>query len=157
MVVDTDVHQGNGTAAIFAGDESVFTFSIQQGNNYPYEKPPSDLDINLADGTGDAGYLLQLENGLQRAFAVCRPELVMYVAGSDPYRDDQLGGLSLSKEGMFARDRMVFDIARRHNAPVCVTLAGGYARILEDTVELHTATVLAAREVMGEASRPAAP
>ncbi len=81
----------------------------------------------------------------------------MYVAGSDPYRDDQLGGLSLSKEGMFARDRLVFDIARRHNAPVCVTLAGGYARILEDTVELHTATVLAAREVMGEASRPAAP
>jgi acetoin utilization deacetylase AcuC-like enzyme len=148
IVVDTDVHQGNGTAAIFAEDPSVFTFSIHQYNNYPYEKPPSGLDIHLPDGTGDSEYLARLEEGLSQSLAGAPRDLLMYVAGSDAYRDDQLGGLSLTKEGMFRRDRMVFDAARRRGIPVCVTLAGGYARMLEDTVELHTATVLAAREVL---------
>lgn len=149
MVVDADVHHGNGTAAIFAGDGSVYTLSIHQLNNYPFEKPPSDLDIDLDDGVGDAEYLMRLEEGLAEAFRTMTPDLLMYVAGSDPYRDDQLGGLDLSKEGMFARDRLVFDEARRRGVPVCVSLAGGYARVLEDTVELHSATVLAAREVLG--------
>lgn len=149
MVVDTDVHHGNGTAAIFADDSSVFTLSVHQFNNYPFIKPPSDIDLHLDDGTGDAEYLLRLEGGLREAFGALTPDLLMYVAGSDPYMDDQLGGLSLTKEGMFARDHMVFDEARRRGIPVCVTLAGGYARLLEDTVELHTATVLAAREVAG--------
>lgn len=148
MTIDTDVHQGNGTAAIFARDESVFTFSIHQENNYPYPKPPSSLDANLPDGTGDEDYLAILDTHLVRAFKAFRPDLVFYVAGADPYREDQLGGLALTMEGLRRRDDMVFDHARRHAVPVAVTLAGGYARRVANTVRIHVNTILAAREAM---------
>ena len=107
MVVDCDVHHGNGTAAIFAGDDSVFTLSIHHFNNYPTEKPPSSLDIHLQDGTSDAEYLQRLGNGYRAALTMFRPELVIYAAGADPYCEDQLGGLSLSLDGLMARDRLV--------------------------------------------------
>lgn len=147
MVVDTDVHQGNGTAEIFAGDGDVFTFSIHQEHNYPMPKPPSDIDVGLADRTGDADYLAILEKHLHRAFEHFHPDLLFYVGGADPYREDQLGGLALTIEGLAARDRLVFDHARRHGVPVAITLAGGYARNVEDTVRIHCNTILAAAEV----------
>lgn len=147
MVVDTDVHQGNGTAEIFSGDGDVFTLSIHQENNYPMPKPASDMDIGLPDRTGDADYLAILEKHLVRAFEHFHPDLLFYVAGADPYREDQLGGLGLTIEGLKARDRLVFDFPRRHGAPVAATLAGGYARRVEDTVTIHVNTILAAAEV----------
>jgi len=146
MTVDCDVHQGNGTAAIFGGDHTVFTLSIHQENNYPYPKPPSSLDINLHDGVGDEEYLRELTQGLDRALAEFRPDLIFYVAGADPYRDDQLGGLKLSLEGLEKRDRLVFEKARHKNIPVAVTLAGGYARQLEDTIQIHSNTIRVAKE-----------
>jgi len=145
MVVDTDVHQGNGTAAIFAKDESVFTLSIHQESNYPSLKPPSTIDINLPDGIGDADYLAILEKHLDKAFAEFSPQILFYVAGADPYREDQLGGLDLSMEGLRKRDELVFDYAKRTGTPVVTTLAGGYARHLEDTVQIHANTILALR------------
>jgi len=146
MTVDCDVHQGNGTAAIFGGDHTVFTLSIHQENNYPYPKPPSSLDINLEDGVGDEDYLKELAQGLDRALAEFRPDLIFYVAGADPYRDDQLGGLKLSLEGLEKRDRLVFEKASGRNIPVAVTLAGGYARQLEDTIQIHSNTIRVAKE-----------
>ena len=146
MTVDCDVHQGNGTAAIFGGDHTVFTLSIHQENNYPYPKPPSSLDINLHDGVGDEEYLRELTQGLDRALAEFRPDLIFYVAGADPYRDDQLGGLKLSLEGLEKRDRLVFEKASGRNIPVAVTLAGGYARRLEDTIQIHSNTIRVAKE-----------
>ena len=146
MTVDCDVHQGNGTAAIFAGDQSVFTLSIHQENNYPYPKPPSTLDINLRDGVEDAEYLQELEKGLDQALKEFQPDLIYYVAGADPYRDDQLGGLKLTFEGLERRDRLVFEKARTKNIPVAVTLAGGYARRVEDTIQIHTHTIRIAKE-----------
>jgi acetoin utilization deacetylase AcuC-like enzyme len=150
MVVDCDVHQGNGTAVIFANDPSVFTLSIHQLNNYPAEKPPSNVDINLEDNTGDREYLELLRLPLERALASFRPQLVIYVAGADPYEQDKLGGLSLTLPGLKARDRMVFDLCLRHRAPVAVTLAGGYALNVEDTVTIHINTVKAAMEALKE-------
>ncbi len=146
MTVDCDVHQGNGTAAIFAGDSSVYTLSIHQVNNYPYPKPPSTLDINLRDGVEDAEYLEELEKGLDQALGGFQPDLIYYVAGADPYRDDQLGGLKLSIEGLDKRDRLIFERARAKNIPVAVTLAGGYARRVEDTIQIHTNTIRVAKE-----------
>ncbi len=156
MVVDTDVHQGNGTAAIFGGDGTVFTLSIHQENNYPYPKPPSNIDIDLPDGVGDDDYLAILENHLIKAFHDFAPQLVFYVAGADPYREDQLGGLALTMEGLKRRDRLVYEQARRHGVPVAVTLAGGYARQVADTVRIHVETVLAARDAAQKqsAARP---
>lgn len=148
MVVDCDVHQGNGTAAIFAGDRSVFTLSIHQFNNYPSEKPPSSLDIHLPDGTGDAEYLNRLEPEYVAALEVFMPELVLYVAGADPYLEDQLGGLSLTLEGLRERDRQVIWQAQRRGIPVAVVLAGGYSEKAEDTVIIHENTVITAREVL---------
>jgi acetoin utilization deacetylase AcuC-like enzyme len=148
MVVDTDVHQGNGTAAIFASDESVFTLSIHQFNNYPSEKPPSDVDIDLQNGVGDDEYCQRLGEACRKAMDKFSPQLVMYVAGADPYGDDQLGGLALTIEGLKRRDRLVFDLAREHGAPVAVTFAGGYAHDVEDTVTIHTNTVKAAAECL---------
>jgi acetoin utilization deacetylase AcuC-like enzyme len=139
-VVDCDVHHGNGTAMIFGRDADVFTFSIHQQDNYPTWKPPSDLDIGLADGTRDEGYLSKLEDALHVVMAH-RPEVVAYLAGADPFREDQLGGLSLTKDGLRRRDRMVFDACHAAGLPVFVTLAGGYARRVEDTVEIHVGTV----------------
>jgi acetoin utilization deacetylase AcuC-like enzyme len=146
MTVDCDVHQGNGTAAIFGGDHTVFTLSIHQENNYPYPKPPSSLDINLLDGVEDEEYLRELAQGLDRALAEFRPDLIFYVAGADPYHDDQLGGLKLSLEGLEKRDRLVFEKASGRNIPVAVTLAGGYARQLEDTIQIHSNTIRVAKE-----------
>jgi acetoin utilization deacetylase AcuC-like enzyme len=146
MVVDCDVHDGNGTAAIFAGDPSAFTLSIHQLNNYPSIKPPSNIDVNLEDGIGDAEYLDRLDAACRKGLSESRPQLLMYVAGADPYREDQLGGLSLSIDGLKSRDRLVFDLAREHGAAVAVTLAGGYAVKLEDTVSIHSNTAMAAAE-----------
>jgi acetoin utilization deacetylase AcuC-like enzyme len=150
LVVDCDVHQGNGTASIFAADPTVFTLSIHQFNNYPSDKPPSNIDIHLEDGTGDQEYLEKLGRSYGTAVAGYRPDLVMYVAGADPYYDDQLGGLALTKEGMLQRDRLVLGTALRQRAPVCITLAGGYAHKLEDTVELHANTAQAALDQLRE-------
>jgi acetoin utilization deacetylase AcuC-like enzyme len=145
MVVDTDVHQGNGTAAIFRGDGTVFTLSIHQENNYPYPKPPSNIDINLPNGVGDDDYLAILEKHLHKAFHDFSPQLLFYVAGADPYHEDQLGGLALTMDGLAHRDALVYEFARRNNVPVASALAGGYARALADTVSIHVGTILAAR------------
>ncbi len=144
MVVDTDVHQGNGTAAIFGGDETVFTMSIHQEHNYPYPKPPSTVDVNLPDGVGDADYLAILEKYLHRSFDEFSPQLLFYVAGADPYGEDQLGGLALTMDGLARRDALVMGYAQRNQVPTAVTLAGGYARKLEDTVSIHVNTIKAA-------------
>jgi acetoin utilization deacetylase AcuC-like enzyme len=146
LTVDCDVHQGNGTAAIFGGDHTVFTFSIHQENNYPYPKPPSSLDINLEDGVEDGAYLQALEQGLDKALAEFAPDLIFYLAGADPYRADQLGGLRVTLEGLEKRDRLVFEKAKARNIPVAVTLAGGYACRVEDTVLIHINTIRVARE-----------
>ncbi len=146
MVVDTDVHQGNGTAEIFGGDGDVFTLSIHQEHNYPYPKARSTVDIDLPDRIGDADYLAILEKHLHQAFRDFSPQILFYVAGADPYREDQLGGLSLTMDGLARRDALVFDYARRNGAPAAITLAGGYARQIEDTVSIHVNTILAARD-----------
>ncbi|HWF14181.1 MAG TPA: histone deacetylase [Candidatus Acidoferrales bacterium] len=148
MTVDTDVHHGNGTAAIFMEDPSVFTLSIHQQNNYPEPKPPSDEDIGLADATRDHEYLDALEKGLLRSFKKVSPDLIFYVGGADPYREDQLGGLALTLEGLQQRDKLVFDHVRRRGIPVASTLAGGYARRVADTVRIHVNTIIAARDVL---------
>src|SRR5690349_19545116 len=147
VVVDTDVHHGNGTAAIFRDDPSVFTLSIHQLNNYPALKPPSSVDLNMDDRVEDEEYLGALIPAVQQALDSFRPEILFYVGGADPYCEDQLGGLSLTKEGLKKRDRSVFEEARRRGIPVATTLAGGYARRVEDTVRIHVNTILAASEV----------
>jgi acetoin utilization deacetylase AcuC-like enzyme len=147
LVVDTDVHHGNGTAAIFHGDPTVFTLSIHQENNYPAHKPASSLDLTMDDRADDDEYLGALVPAVQKALDEFRPEILFYVGGADPYCEDQLGGLSLTKEGLKERDRQVFEAARRRRIPVATTLAGGYARRVEDTVRIHVNTILAAREV----------
>jgi acetoin utilization deacetylase AcuC-like enzyme len=155
ITVDCDVHHGNGTAAIFGSDESVYTLSIHQENNYPYPKPPSNLDVNLHDGVQDAEYLAALEESLDKALAEFNPQMVFYLAGADPYREDQLGGLKLSLEGLEERDRMVFEKARAKEIPVVVTLAGGYARQVADTVRIHCNTIKIAAEFASSATEPA--
>ncbi len=147
MVVDCDVHHGNGTAAIFAGDASVFTLSIHQFNNYPTIKPPSDIDIHLADGVGDQDYLDRLGAAVTKSMYDFGPDLLMYVAGADPYEQDQLGGLRLTIEGLKRRDKLVIDTARRMQIPVATVLAGGYALRVEDTVKIHTNTARVAAEL----------
>ena len=146
MVVDTDVHQGNGTAAIFAGDDTVFTLSIHQENNYPYPKPPSTIDINLPDGTGDDNYLETLDRHLALAFQEFTPKILFYIAGADPYCEDQLGGLSLTIDGLKRRDALVYEHAKRRGVPVALAYGGGYARRLSDTVRIHVNTILAMRD-----------
>jgi acetoin utilization deacetylase AcuC-like enzyme len=180
MTLDCDVHQGNGTAAIFPSvrnrraplpstgaptlnpvppaealnthDGEVFTISLHQENNYPMWKPPSAIDVNLPDEIGDDEYLGWLDNAFGAGLSMFTPDLLCYIAGADPYREDQLGGLSLTLEGLKRRDELVFKMAQAHNIPVMVTLAGGYARRLEDTVTIHCNTVVAAKEVF---SKPA--
>jgi len=197
MTVDCDVHQGNGTAAIFAGTRTasallpsagastldssspgssergssqrsssqrssalpgkirgahagdVFTISLHQHNNYPLWKPPSSIDVDLPDGIGDDDYLAWLDNALSSGLRQFEPDLICYLAGADPYREDQLGGLSLTVEGLKERDELVFRVARARNIPVMVTYAGGYAQNVEDTVTIHCNTVIAAKEVFG--------
>ena len=169
MTVDCDVHQGNGTAAIFPpkrqlghplpsasqpvlfpstdGENSVFTISLHQANNYPAYKPPSSIDINLPDGTKDDEYLAWLDQALSSGLRHFSPDLLCYVAGADPYREDQLGGLALTIAGLQQRDKLVFEIAKARGIPVMVTYAGGYARNVEDTVTIHVNTILAAKDL----------
>ena len=150
MVVDTDVHHGNGTAAIFRNDPSVFTISIHQLNNYPGHKPPSNIDLNMADRVEDEEYLGALLPAVQKSLDEFRPDILFYVGGADPFCEDQLGGLMLTKKGLMERDRRVFEESRRRGLPVVTTLAGGYARRVEDTVRIHVSTILAAQEIAGK-------
>jgi len=175
MTVDCDVHHGNGTAAIFAGVRvpsaplpstgpallglsaaaklrsahagEVFTISLHQEHNYPAWKPPSSIDVDLPDEIGDEEYLGWLDQALSSGLRQFEPDLLCYIAGADPYREDQLGGLSLTIEGLKRRDELVFRVARTRDIPVMVTFAGGYARRVEDTVTIHANTVIAAKEV----------
>jgi len=168
LVVDCDVHHGNGTAHIFGGDDSVFTVSLHQSNNYPSSKPPSDLDVDLNDGVGDNEYLNYLGNALDVAFQAANGgspsgescgskfDLLCYVGGADPYSQDQLGGLALTMDGLKRRDRMVFDAARRRGVPVMVTLAGGYAHDVSDTVQIHVNTAHALAEALSGPANPPA-
>jgi acetoin utilization deacetylase AcuC-like enzyme len=147
LVVDLDVHQGNGTAAIFAGVPEVFTFSMHQESNYPAWKPPSDLDLGLEDGVKDEEYLALLSRHLPDIVDAHEPELAVYLAGADPYAEDQLGGLALTRDGLRRRDALVLETCRERDVPVAVTLAGGYARREADTVAIHVATVREASRV----------
>lgn len=141
VILDCDVHQGNGTAAILAGDSTIFTFSIHGEKNFPYYKEKSDLDIELEDGTGDTLYLDLLEEGVQRALALAHADLAIYLAGADPFEGDRLGRLKLTKAGLQQRDELVLGLCRARGLPVAVTMAGGYARNVNDIVDIHTATV----------------
>lgn len=141
LIIDCDVHQGNGTASILAGDDSIFTFSMHGAHNFPFTKEISDLDIELPDACTDQAYLLRLADGLDLAFDLSRPDLVIYLAGADPYHDDRFGRLSLSFDGLAERDRRVFEHCRQHQVAVAVAMAGGYARRIEDTVQIHCATI----------------
>ena len=178
MTVDCDVHDGNGTAAIFppkshtgqplpsvggvrsnqrpvhaqlrdssAGELEVFTISLHQANNYPVYKPPSSIDVNLPDGTDDEQYLGWLEQALSSALRQFEPQLLCYIAGADPYKEDQLGGLALTIGGLKRRDELVLRVSRSRNIPVMVTYAGGYAQRVDDTVTIHCNTVVAAKEI----------
>lgn len=175
MTVDLDVHQGNGTAVIFGNPQmtpeplpswsapmfapphpvsmkenhfgDVFTISLHQENNYPAWKPPSSIDVNLPDRIADAEYLAWLDNALSSGLRQFEPDLICYLAGADPYREDQLGGLSLSIDGLKQRDEFVFRVCKERGIPVMVTYAGGYARRIEDTVAIHCSTVQTAKEV----------
>jgi len=140
-IIDCDVHQGDGTAAILAGDETIFTFSIHGANNFPFRKQQSDLDIALPDATSDTAYLDALEWGIRQVFASARPELIIYLAGADPYYDDRLGRLSLTKAGLAERDRLVFTFCQAAGVPIAIAMAGGYARQIVDTVDIHAHTV----------------
>lgn len=141
LIVDCDVHQGNGTAAFFAADEDVFTLDLFAEKNYPFRKEIPDLAIALPDGTGDVPYLDRLGEALPRAIATARPDLAIYVSGADPHAGDRLGRLALTKEGLEERDRTVLSMLLRQGVPVAVTMAGGYGRDLQDTVDIHFATV----------------
>ena len=200
MTVDCDVHQGNGTASIFAGmriptkplpswsapvlgrsvdetvadatesdvpdstdpqavvrhahDGDVFTISLHQQNNYPAWKQPSSIDVDLPDGIGDDDYLAWLDNALSSGLRQFAPDLICYIAGADPYKDDQLGGLALTIDGLQRRDELVFRVARARNIPIMVTYAGGYAHNVEDTVTIHCNTVAAAKNVFGRRNAP---
>lgn len=143
-IVDLDVHQGNGTAAIFRNDPTVFTLSLHGDKNFPFRKEPSDLDVPLADGISDEAYLDALTQALGRLQQVFRPDLVIYLAGADPHEGDRLGRLKLTYSGMLARDCAVFDFVKKLNIPVAVTMAGGYGHNIETTVAVHQQTVLQA-------------
>ena len=140
-IIDLDVHQGDGTAAILARDDSVFTLSMHGERNYPFTKAISDCDIALPDETGDQEYLVQLDGALKNMFTCFSPQLLIFLAGADPYEGDRLGRLSLSMEGMAARDAAVMQVAKAHSLPVAIAMAGGYGRTIEDTVAVHTQTI----------------
>lgn len=144
LVIDCDVHQGNGTAALFAGDPTVFTLSIHGARNYPLKKETSDLDIALEDGADDRTYLDALETGLRVAFEAASVDLVLYLAGADPWFGDRLGRMGLTKQGLAERDNIVFDFCQARGLPVAISMAGGYAPNVEDIVDIHLRTVLEA-------------
>ena len=144
LVIDLDVHQGDGTADIFAHDPSVFTFSIHGAKNYPLRKPPSDLDIPLADGTGDELYLEAVEHGVAEALETSLADFAFYLAGSDPFEGDKLGRLKVTKQGLLQRDQLVLETCRNAGLPVAIVMAGGYAHQIEDTVDIHLGTITTA-------------
>ena len=146
LIIDCDVHQGNGTAAIVKNDPTIFTFSIHGKNNFPYQKEKSDLDIALENGADDAAYLAALEKGLRQSMGTAGADLAIYLAGADPYKDDRFGRLALTKKGLAQRDRIVFRSCLEAGLPTAVTMAGGYARNVQDTVDIHFQTVLSALE-----------
>lgn len=143
-IVDLDVHQGNGTHAIFAGDARVYTFSMHGMRNYPFQRVPGSLDIALPDGTGDEAYLDALGHALPGVLRAARPDIVFYLAGADPHERDRLGRLALTLHGLARRDAMVLDTCREVGIPVAVVIAGGYGRDIADTVAAHVGTVRAA-------------
>ena len=145
-IIDLDVHQGDGTAAILEKDDSVFTVSMHGEHNYPFEKARSDLDIALPDGTGDDEYLVRLESALAQMFSRFDPQLLIFLAGADPFEGDRLGRLSLTMAGMAARDTMVMEAARVRGLPVAIAMAGGYGRHIEDTVAVHLQTIRIANQ-----------
>ena len=145
-IIDLDVHQGNGTHEIFAGDERVYTFSMHGSRNYPFRKVPGRFDVALEDGTADAAYLALLADALPVVLAQSAPDLVIYLAGADPHEGDQLGRLRLTFDGLARRDAMVLSACRDVGIPVAITIAGGYGRDIGTTVEAHTRTVAVARE-----------
>ncbi len=151
-VIDCDVHQGDGTAAILAGEADVFTCSVHGANNFPFDKAVGDLDLALPDGTADTAYLAALDIALARALDDFHPELVIYLAGADPYAGDRLGRLSLSTEGLATRDRRVLSACRDAGVAVAIAMAGGYAHDIDDTVAIHLATVLAAARLFAPAA-----
>ena len=153
IVVDTDVHQGNGTAAILRTDASVFTFSLHGAKNFPFHKEESDLDVALPDGADDGEFLEALEEGLERALDASRAQLAIYLAGADPYEDDRLGRLSVSKEGLAERDNLVLESCSTRGIPVALTMAGGYARKVEDTVDIHFKSIHRAAALLSLAKR----
>ena len=153
VVVDTDVHQGNGTAAILAHDPAVFTFSIHGEKNYPFHKEKSDLDVGLPDGADDGAFLEALHMGLEEALDRADATVAIFLAGADPYEGDKLGRLSVTKEGLAERDRIVLEACRELGLPVAVTMAGGYCPRIEETVDIHFQTVKRAAE-MAETLRP---
>lgn len=150
MIIDCDLHQGNGTARIFQDDETVFTFSIHQRDLYPI-KEKSDVDIHLPNGVGDEDYLRQLVQHVPAALDAFRPQMILYQAGADPYAGDQLGDLRLTIDGLAERDRLIYRWAAERRVPIAVTLGGGYAFNTEDTVAIHVNTCLLAKEVWGAA------
>jgi acetoin utilization deacetylase AcuC-like enzyme len=140
-IIDCDVHQGNGTAAILAYDSTIFTFSIHGAKNFPFHKERSDLDVELPDRTGDDTYLDALHEGLRHTLGAAKADLVIYLAGADPFAKDTLGRLSLSKAGLAERDLLVFRLCQQAGLPVAVVMAGGYAKPIQDTVDIHLQTV----------------
>jgi acetoin utilization deacetylase AcuC-like enzyme len=148
VVIDTDVHQGNGTAAILRGDPTVFTFSIHGAKNFPFHKEESDLDTPLPDGTDDTEFLHALEAGLKMALAAAHADLAIYLAGADPFEGDRLGRLCVTKAGLAERDRVVLETCKEHGIPVAITMAGGYAREVEDTVDVHFQSIRRAANLL---------
>ncbi|MFO0086845.1 MAG: histone deacetylase, partial [Pirellula sp.] len=146
LVIDCDVHQGNGTAEILGNDPDCFTFSIHGEKNFPLRKHPSSLDIDLPDGTTDEHYLSELQRGLQQCIDSGHYDLMIYLAGADPYEGDRLGRLKLTKPGLIERDRRVLQFAQNHSIPVAIAMAGGYAQNVNDIVDIHAATVATAKQ-----------
>jgi acetoin utilization deacetylase AcuC-like enzyme len=150
LIIDCDVHQGNGTASIVRNDPSIYAFSIHSERNYPKPKEISDLDIGLPDGTGDDEYLAALRYGLSTAFRESAPDQAIFLAGADPYHGDRLGRLSLTLDGLAARDRLVLQTCREKSIPVAVSMAGGYCPDIHQIVDCHFQTVMIAAELFGK-------
>ena len=148
MVIDLDVHQGDGTAQIFQGDDSVFTLSLHGDKNFPFRKQTSHLDVPLPDGTDDDAYLTALDAALMQAFNTFTPDMAIYLAGADPFEGDRLGRLKLTKAGLKARDERVLTTAHARGLPVAIAMAGGYAEPITDTVDIQTTTILTAQRIL---------
>jgi len=157
LVIDLDVHQGNGTAAMTRDDSNIFAFSMHAAENYPFVKERSDLDIELPDGTDDAMYLESLRAALIQIRTQFLPSLVIYLAGADPFCDDRLGRLALTKDGLLARDRQVLEFVRGLGVPIAIAMAGGYGRTIQDTVDIHFQTVNCALQYVNNKSGPSEP